>query len=216
MDSSKDAVVRYRITPQTDLTYYFFAPDSLNSETDYSILLNGQWFTHSKKNMQRQLWQIADNSAGKETVLEFRFRSDKVDLSNAGVYRAEISQIQSALEKRKEQGLQVEKFSNTYIVGSVNITDDSKYMMTSIPYSEGWKVKVDGKYVPVTKAWNSFISFPITSGQHKVEFVFSQKGRVTGAVLTLISLTTLYIVRRDYKKDDKNQLKESQSAPSAE
>ena len=45
------------------------------------------------------------------------------------------------LEKRKEQGLQVEKFSNTHIVGSVNITDDSKYMMTSIPYSEGWKVK---------------------------------------------------------------------------
>ena len=216
VDSSKDAVVRYRITPRTNLTYYFFVPASLNSEKDYSVLLNGKWFTHSKRNTQRQLWQIADNAENQESVLEFRFKTDKVDLSNAGVYRAEISQIQSALEKRKEQGLQVEKFSNTHIVGSVNITDDSKYMMTSIPYSEGWKVKVDGKDVPVTKAWNSFISFPITSGQHKVEFVFSQKGRVTGAVLTLISLTTLYIVRRDYKKDDKNQPKESQDTPSAE
>ena len=216
VDSSKDAVVSYRITPRTNLTYYFFVPASLNSEKDYSVLLNGKWFTHSKRNTQRQLWQITDNAENQESVLEFRFKTDKVDLSNAGVYRAEISQIQSALEKRKEQGLQVEKFSNTHIVGSVNITDDSKYMMTSIPYSEGWKVKVDGKDVPVTKAWNSFISFPITSGQHKIEFVFSQKGRVTGAVLTLISLTTLYIIRRDYKKDDKNQLKESQDAPSAE
>ena len=216
VDSSKDAIVRYRITPRTDLTYYFFVPASLNSEKDYSVLLNGKWFTHSKRNTQRQLWQIADNAENQESVLEFRFKTDKVDLSSAGVYRAEISQIQSALEKRKEQGLQVEKFSNTHIVGSVNITDDSKYMMTSIPYSEGWKVKVDGKDVPVTKAWNSFISFPITSGQHKVEFVFSQKGRITGAVLTLISLATLYIIRRDYKKDDKNQLKESQDAPSAE
>ena len=216
VDSSKDAIVRYRITPRTNLTYYFFVPASLNSEKDYSVLLNGKWFTHSKRNTQRQLWQIADNAENQESVLEFRFKTDKVDLSNAGVYRAEISQIQSALEKRKEQGLQVEKFSNTHIVGSVNITDDSKYMMTSIPYSEGWKVKVDGKDVPVTKAWNSFISFPITSGQHKVEFVFSQKGRVTGAVLTLISLATLYIVRRDYKKDDKNQPKESQDTPSAE
>ena len=216
VDSSKDAIVRYRITPRTNLTYYFFVPASLNSEKDYSVLLNGKWFTHSKRNTQRQLWQIADNAENQESVLEFRFKTDKVDLSNAGVYRAEISQIQSALEKRKEQGLQVEKFSNTHIVGSVNITDDSKYMMTSIPYSEGWKVKVDGKDVPVTKAWNSFISFPITSGQHKVEFVFSQKGRITGAVLTLISLATLYIIRRDYKKDDKNQLKESQDAPSAD
>ena len=202
-DSSKEAIVRYRITPQTDLTYYFFAPDSLNSETDYSILLNGQWFTHSKKNMQRQLWQIADNSAGKESVLEFRFRSDKVDLSHVGLYRLDVDQIQKVLEKRKAQGLQVEKFSNTHIVGSVDITDDSQFMLTSIPYSAGWKVKVDGKDVPTSKTWNSLLSFPITSGQHKVEFVFSQKGTLLGLILSLISITILYIDRKYYQKKAK-------------
>lgn len=202
-DSSKEAIVRYRITPQTDLTYYFFAPDSLNSEIDYSILLNGQWFTHSKKNMQRQLWQIADNSAGKESVLEFRFRSDKVDLSHVGLYRLEVDQIQKVLEKRKAQGLQVEKFSNTHIVGSVDITDDSQFMLTSIPYSAGWKVKVDGKDVPTSKTWNSLLSFPITSGQHKVEFVFSQKGTLLGLILSLISITILYIDRKYNQKKAK-------------
>ena len=202
-DSSMEAIIRYHITPQTDLTYYFFAPDSLNSETDYSILLNGQWFTHSKKNMQRQLWQIADNSAGEETVLEFRFRSDKVDLSHVGLYRLDVDQIQKVLEKRKTQGLQVEKFSNTHIIGSVDITDDSQFMMTSIPYSAGWKVKVDGKDVPTSKAWNSLLSFPITSGQHKVEFVFSQKGTLLGLILSLISVTILYIDRKFYQKKAK-------------
>ena len=202
-DSSMEAIVRYHITPQTDLTYYFFAPDSLNSEIDYSILLNGQWFSHSKKNMQRQLWQIADNSAGEETVLEFRFRSDKVDLSHVGLYRLDVDQIQKVLEKRKAQGLQVEKFSNTHIIGSVDITDDSQFMMTSIPYSAGWKVKVDGKEVPTSKAWNSLLSFPITSGQHKVEFVFSQKGTLLGLILSLISVTILYIDRKSYQKKAK-------------
>ena len=199
-DSSMEAIVRYHITPQTDLTYYFFAPDSLNSEIDYSILLNGQWFTHSKKNMQRQLWQIADNSAGEETVLEIRFRSDKVDLSHVGLYRLDVDQIQKVLEKRKAQGLQVEKFSNTHIIGSVDITDDSQFMLTSIPYSAGWKVKVDGKDVPTSKTWNSLLSFPITSGQHKVEFVFSQKGTLLGLILSLISITILYIDRKYYQK----------------
>ena len=202
-DSSMEAIVRYHITPQTDLTYYFFAPDSLNSEIDYSILLNGQWFSHSKKNMQRQLWQIADNSAGEETVLEFRFRSDKVDLSHVGLYRLDVDQIQKVLEKRKTQGLQVEKFSNTHIIGTVDITDDSQFMMTSIPYSAGWKVKVDGKEVPTSKAWNSLLSFPITSGQHKVEFVFSQKGTLIGFILSLISVTILYIDRKYYQKKAK-------------
>lgn len=203
VDSSKDAIVRYHITPQTDLTYYFFVPASLNSEKEYSVLLNGKWFTHSKRNTQRQLWQIADNAAGKETVLEFRLKTDKVDLSYAGLYRVDVDQIQKVLEKRKAQGLRVEKFSNTHIVGSVDITDDSQFMMTSIPYSEGWKVKVDGKDVPTSKTWNSLLSFPITSGQHRVEFVFSQKGIFMGAILSLISITILCIDRRYYKKKAK-------------
>lgn len=202
-DSSKEAIVRYHITPQTDLTYYFFVPASLNSEKEYSVLLNGKWFTHSKRNTQRQLWQIADNAAGKETVLEFRLKTDKVDFSYTGLYRADVDQIQKVLEKRKAQGLRVEKFSNTHIVGSVDITDDSQFMMTSIPYSEGWKVKVDGKDVPTSKTWNSLLSFPITSGQHRVEFVFSQKGIFMGAILSLISITILCIDRRYYKKKAK-------------
>ena len=200
-NSSQEAIVRYRITPQTDLTYYFFVPASLNSDKEYSVLLNGKWLTHSKRNTQRQLWQIADNASGQEIVLEFRFKTDKVDMSNVGVYRAEISQIQKVLENRKAQGMQVEKFSNTHIVGSIDITDDSKFMMTSIPFSEGWKVKVDGKDVPTSKAWNSFLSFPITPGKHKIEFVFTQKGRLIGSVITVVSLTILYFIRKKYKKD---------------
>ena len=183
------------------MTYYFFVPASLNSDKEYSVLLNGKWLTHSKRNTQRQLWQIADNASGQEIVLEFRFKTDKVDMSNVGVYRAEISQIQKVLENRKAQGMQVEKFSNTHIVGSIDITDDSKFMMTSIPFSEGWKVKVDGKDVPTSKAWNSFLSFPITPGKHKIEFVFTQKGRLIGSVITVVSLTTLYFMRKKYKKD---------------
>ena len=203
-DSSKEAIVRYRITPQTDSTYYFFVPAALNSEKEYSVLLNGKWLTHSKRNSQRQLWQFADNAAGKESVLEFRFKTDKVDLSQAGVYRAEVEQIKKVLENRKAQGLQVEKFSNTHIVGSVNITDDSIFMMTSIPYSDGWKVKVDGKYVPTSKAWKSFLSFPITPGQHKVEFVFSQKGSLAGTVITILSVITLYFIRQKYKDQEES------------
>ena len=83
-DTSKEAIVRYRITPQTDLTYYFLAPDSLNFVDEYSCLVEWALVYYSKKNMQRQLWQIADKAAGKESVLEFRFKSDKVDISHAG------------------------------------------------------------------------------------------------------------------------------------
>ena len=123
-------------------------------------------------------------------------------MSNAGVYRADVDQIEQVLENRKKQGLKVTKFSNTHIVGNVSITDNSKYMMTSIPYSDGWKVKVDGKFVQTSKAWNAFLAFPISKGNHKVEFVFRQKGVILGALLSIVSITYLVIQMRRSRSNE--------------
>ena len=201
-DSSKDAIIRYRITPRTNYTYYFFTPVSLTHKQDYSVLLNGKWLTNNKSFTQRQIWQLTDQTENKETVIEFRFRTDQIDMSNAGVYRADVDQIEQVLENRKKQGLKVMKFSNTHIVGNVSITDNSKYMMTSIPYSDGWKVKVDGKFVQTSKAWNAFLAFPISKGNHKVEFVFRQKGVILGALLSIVSITYLVIQMRRSRSNE--------------
>ena len=201
-DSSKEAIIRYRITPRTNYTYYFFTPVSLTHKQDYSVLLNGKWLTNNKSFTQRQIWQLTDQTENKETVIEFRFRTDQIDMSNAGVYRADVDQIEQVLENRKKQGLKVTKFSNTHIVGKVSITDNSKYMMTSIPYSDGWKVKVDGKFVQTSKAWNAFLAFPISKGNHKVEFVFRQKGVILGALLSIVSITYLVIQMRRSRSNE--------------
>lgn len=201
-DSSKDAIIRYKVTPRTNYTYYFFTPVSLIQNQDYSVLLNNKWLLNAKIFTQRQIWQLTDQTENQETVIEFRFRTDHIDMSNAGVYRADVDQIQQVLENRKKQGLQVTKFSNTHIVGDVSITDDSNYMMTSIPYSDGWKVKVDGKFVKTEKAWNAFLSFPISKGNHKVEFVFRQKGVILGALLSIVSVAYLVIQMRRSRSDE--------------
>ena len=201
-DTSKDAIIRYRITPRTNYTYYFFTPVSLTHKQDYSVLLNGKWLKNNKSFTQRQIWQLTDQTENKETVIEFRFRTDQIDMSNAGVYRADVDQIEQVLENRKKQGLKVTKFSNTHIVGNVSITDNSKYMMTSIPYSDGWKVKVDGKFVQTSKAWNAFLAFPISKGNHKVEFVFRQKGVILGALLSIVSITYLVIQMRRSRSNE--------------
>ena len=200
-DSSKDAIIRYKVTPRTNYTYYFFTPVSLIQNQDYSVLLNNKWLLNAKIFTQRQIWQLTDQTENQETVIEFRFRTDHIDMSNAGVYRADVDQIQQVLENRKKQGLHVTKFSNTHIVGDVSITDDSNYMMTSIPYSDGWKVKIDGKFVQTEKAWDAFLSFPITKGNHKIEFVFRQKGVILGALLSMISITYLIIQLRREKDE---------------
>ena len=200
-DASKEGIIRYKVIPRSNNTYYFFVPASLIPKQDYSVLVNNKWLPNSKTFTQRQIWQLTDMTENQESVIEFRFRTDTIDMSQAGVYRAELDQIQEVLEKRKQQGLKVTKFSNTHIEGEVTITDDSDVMMTSIPYSAGWQVKVDGQSVPTERAWNSFLSFPITKGKHKVEFVFKTRGSLIGALLSIVAVVSLVIIRKRWKED---------------
>lgn len=200
-DASKEGIIRYKVIPRSNNTYYFFVPASLIPKQDYSVLVNNKWLPNTKTFTQRQIWQLTDMTENQESVIEFRFRTDTIDMSQAGVYRAELDQIQEVLEKRKQQGLKVTKFSNTHIEGEVTITDDSDVMMTSIPYSAGWQVKVDGQAVTTERAWNSFLSFPITKGKHQVEFVFKTRGSLTGALLSIVAVVSLLIIRKRWKEE---------------
>ena len=200
-DASKEGIIRYKVIPRSNNTYYFFVPASLIPKQDYSVLVNNKWLPNTKTFTQRQIWQLTDMTENQESVIEFRFRTDTIDMSQAGVYRAELDQIQEVLEKRKQQGLKVTKFSNTHIEGEVTITDDSDVMMTSIPYSAGWQVKVDGQAVTTERAWNSFLSFPITKGKHQVEFVFKTRGSLIGALLSIVAVMSLVIIRKRWKEE---------------
>lgn len=200
-DASKEGIIRYKVIPRSNNTYYFFVPASLIPKQDYSVLVNNKWLPNSKTFTQRQIWQLTDMTENQESVIEFRFRTDTIDMSQAGVYRAELDQIQEVLEKRKQQGLKVTKFSNTHIEGEVTITDDSDVMMTSIPYSAGWQVKVDGQAVTTERAWNSFLSFPITKGKHQVDFVFKTRGSFIGALLSIVAVVSLVIIRKRWKEE---------------
>ena len=201
-DNSKEGVIRYKFTPQSDNTYYLFSPQTLTGRNGYTVSVNGDLLSNLIVFSQRQIWQITDRTSQKESVIEFRFQFDDIDLSHLVLYRADVEKIKEVLDSRKSQELNVEQFSNTHLVGKVNITDESTVMMTSIPYNEGWKIEVDGKTVETKKSWDSFLSFPISQGKHKVEFFFKQKWSTLGLVLSVLSLIVLFII---WKKENRSE-----------
>lgn len=196
-DTKQPGIIRYKAVPKSNYTYYFLTPlDLKNHRGNVSILLNNKWLPHGVVFAQKQIWQIAADAEGEETTLEFRFNTDEeINMTGAGFIRADNDAIKLVLAARKEQSMTVTEWTNTKVAGTVNITDDSSVMMTSIPYSPGWTVKVDGKKVATKKAWDTFLSFPITSGKHKIEMTYSTSGLIVGVFFSLISLASILGMR---------------------
>ncbi len=193
IDKTKPGKVIYKTVLQSDMTYYFQAPYNLrDSIGKIGILLNDQWYNYSQSYDQVQLWNIASNQAGQEVKLTFEVtQNDQLDLTGMAFVRVDAKKIKAIMAERKKQSMEVTKFTNTKVEGTVNITDNSDVMMTSIAYNPGWTVKVDGKKVKTKESWESLLSFPITAGNHKIEMSFTPDGFWPGVLVSILSIFTV-------------------------
>ncbi len=78
--------------------------------------------------------------------------------------------------------------SNDQIQANITIHDHTKYVMTSLPYDEGWSVLVDGKTIPYEKVQLGFIGFQLEPGTHEVEFTYHIPYLKEGIIASIASM----------------------------
>ena len=191
IDSSKPGTITYHLVPQSAEDYWVAIPQKL-SHTDKNkvrILLNGKNYEFQDKFQQTQFIQIAHNSAGQPVDLTIEIDSDnEYDLSGLRLARSNGVLVNRIIQERQLQGIKLSHWDNRSIKGTVNITDDSSWMMTSIPFEKGWTVKVDGKVVETAKVWDSLLAYKITPGEHTVEMSYLPDGFVLGFIISTVSI----------------------------
>ena len=84
------------------------------------------------------------------------------------------------------------------IRGTIAISDD-KYLFLSIPYSEGWKAKIDGNDAEILKANIGFMAIPLKKGEHQIELKYHVPGGKIGSVLTIVGclIFVILIIRKN-------------------
>ena len=94
----------------------------------------------------------------------------------------------SVFSEIAESNLNITKFDEDYIEGTVNIKEGQSLLYTSITFDEGWIVEIDGKEVDLIKINGSQIAIPITAGTHRVTFAYRPKCFVYGSVISIVGL----------------------------
>lgn len=99
------------------------------------------------------------------------------------------------------------KETDSHLIGKVNAGENCRLFFT-IPYDEGWTLKVDGKEVELEKTADLFMSAEISQGEHSYELIFFPRGmslgiKVTGGAVILLLLLIVYnvLIRKKNDKD---------------
>lgn len=193
------AQVIFKFTPKTNDPYYLtFGPGM--EETNVETYTGSHSLYHYGTFRHTVILNIADHSKNNEVTITTRFKKDSLFLENFVLYRLDSQQANKKLQQIKKQSWHVKEINNRHLSGKINIKNNNQIFATTIPYSSGWTVKIDGKKVPTFKLQNTFIGANISKGQHTVTMKFTPPYFYQGLLISLLSILILTVVEWRSKK----------------
>ena len=91
------------------------------------------------------------------------------------------------VNERKADKFIISKFSDNNIIGSLN-ANESKVLFFSIPFDEGWSVKVNNQDAKLYRINAGLTGLPINKGANKVELIFEPRLKAKGAAISIAAL----------------------------
>lgn len=134
-------------------------------------------------------------------VDNFSITSDTYVSFNIYVARKAYETEEKIYLQRKQNSFTNVVFKNDMISADIVINADNSFVVTQIPYDEGWTIKTNGKEIDKVLINGGFIGMNLDKGQYHVEFIYETPWLKEGIILSLLSLTSLFILCKKLKSD---------------
>ena len=175
---------------QDKIIFIRFKTNNDQASYDRSITING-----IKNKITQKSWKYYNGNHTFDYVLNyqdlkklnFTITPGEYNLSDLEIDVLDYSFLEQSVKNFDRLLVNTTKTKGDFIVGDINVTNKG-YMMLTIPYSNGFNIKVDGKQTSYEKVDYAFIGFPIEEGQHHIEIEFKAPGKNLSLFISIIGL----------------------------
>ncbi|KRM96591.1 hypothetical protein FC19_GL000888 [Liquorilactobacillus aquaticus DSM 21051] len=191
-DLSKDAQVVFKFTPKTNDSYYLTLGSSLDSD-NVTLFLNNEPLKQYGTFRHTVIVNIANHSKNNEIILTAKFKKPSLWLNNFVLYRLNNRLVKQQLTQIKKQQVKLNHASQRSLSGEVKVSGHNQIFASTIPYSKGWHVKLNGKKVQTYKVQGTFLGFDLPQGKNKIQLSYWPPYFGTGLLITLLTLVLILL-----------------------
>lgn len=204
---SGDPTVDFHLTVQTeDPIYIFFKTENQkavnlwlgewdDTKGDYDF----EWFSAYFEGDNYTIMRLGQFDIGQQLCLRMTVANEYTIVKNFFFYSFDEAMFQEDIDKMKQNQWEITKFNDRKMTGTIT-AEEGQIMMTSIPWEDGWTVKVDGKKVEPVKLLNALVGIPLEAGEHEVTMTFTPPGWNIGLVCLVAGILILILFYRYDKK----------------
>ncbi len=210
-DDSGLFCVRYHMPSKNDYKVYYKA-----AGTSSFVKLHDE-----KHNSLGYIASVCEVKPGDQVKIVTTCKASTTTNQKVSITGAILNQsvMEDAYAQLSQSTLQVTKFEDTRIEGTINCLQDG-LMYTSVPQSgNNWHVLVDGKEAQITLVGETMIGVMLTKGTHNIVIQFENNAFVIGAVVTIscaVIFTGLCIYTYGFRKRRKKEATQQTENPSEE
>lgn len=113
--------------------------------------------------------------------------AENIKVSDIVCYSLNEKNFNKLMDILSANQIYIDKYTDTKIQSHINAEFDGT-ILTSIPYSKGWRVTVDGKKVKTSAIKDALLTFRVSKGKHIIEFKYLPPGIIPGTIVSIISL----------------------------
>lgn len=108
-------------------------------------------------------------------------------------YSFDAKELERVSAQLSEHSWKITEYSDTYLKGTIN-AEASQILYTSIPYEDGWTIKIDGNEAEPIDILDSLMAVKVGPGTHTVEMSYAPPAFIKGLVLSGVGiLITVFI-----------------------
>ena len=183
--SSEDAGDDEEFTAEESGIYYAKVTAGGTSKIDaIGGVLETQKFSDLKDDAILYLGQL---EAGENVTLTNGNEDDETPNISVNIYILNEAVLQQAMDSLSAQHLTEVEYDSTHLSGHLSLTEAGRLIL-SIPYEEGWTVRINGEEVEPALFGGSLMAFDLGSGEYEIDMHYVPAGSRVGIAVTVVSL----------------------------
>lgn len=158
------------------------------------ILVNGKSVSYYFADSDNGIITLGEFDAGETVKVDILPWEDTLCVTAPYFYTLDVALLERYYQELSLHPFEMTMLSDSHLTGRVTVPDEKKNLLLTIPYAEGWHIKVDGQKTEPGKAFSSFLTVPLQTGSHTVELYYRPQGLLPALGLSLLCIVIHFFI----------------------
>ena len=197
------AAVRFTAAPEAGGQLYVYLNVETEKNTPFTLVVtkpDGSRRIYSY-DAHTTMTSVGYAAAGRTFTLELHCNPGAEGTFTLQACLSDPAAVQTACERLRQNGFwQPDEATDTRLSGKITVNGENRVFCTSIPVSDGWRVRVDGETLPKEKqlaVGGALLGFSIEGGTHEITVEYRLPGLGAGIAVSCggIAAAALWALR---------------------